>query len=308
MCYPALQHLQLGWFPTHIHEATLLSMLHATAPTLSTIRLSVFFTSGTTSIFSTMKTTLPIKKIILHPFAASAHDVLYQDWRNEYLRNLRKNGQSDDSLVLLKSKPTQTLQLRAVLARERWSEACAGRINYWEPTEGELDPEVLASISAAWDHMFYLVCVHHPLCNYTIINSLEGICTPECSCGTWDFWAWGVGSGSSRRRIVGVIHITSACRPLWSALPSSNSERTLVRDLRWREITGNLPMKIPTPNVLGLSTIDGVCSNPFVFSGSILTSSLMCLLITIRQRSSLPKIVFWRSSFASTSYSVGSFP
>ena len=80
MCYPALQHLQLGWFPTHIHEATLLSMLHATAPILSTIRLSMCFTTGTTPIFSTMKTTLPIKKIILHPFTTSAHDVLYQAW------------------------------------------------------------------------------------------------------------------------------------------------------------------------------------------------------------------------------------
>jgi hypothetical protein len=49
-----------------------------------------------------------------------------------------------------------------------------------------------------------------------------------------------------------------------AALPRSNRERTLVRPAPAKGITGNLPMKISTLNVLSLSTIDGVCSSPFV--------------------------------------------
>ena len=149
ICYPALKHLQLEWFPLPSCEATFLSILHATAPILSTIRLSVSFSSGTMTTFSTLKARLPIQKIILQPHASSVHNVFYQAWRPEYLRNLRKNGRTDDALVLLKTRPGQTPQFRADAARERWSEVCAGRTNYWEPTEEELDSGVLASISAA---------------------------------------------------------------------------------------------------------------------------------------------------------------
>jgi hypothetical protein len=98
---------------------------------------------------STLNARLPIQKFILQPHASSVHNVFYQAWRPGYLRNLRKNGRTDDALVLLKTRPNQTPQFRADAARERWSEVCAGRTNYWEPTEEELDSEVLAAIGAA---------------------------------------------------------------------------------------------------------------------------------------------------------------
>ncbi|KIM81381.1 hypothetical protein PILCRDRAFT_499960 [Piloderma croceum F 1598] len=62
----------------------------------------------------------------------------------------------------------------------------------------------------------------------------------------------------------------------------SNCERTLVGDLgQPKRLLGNLPMKISTPNVVSLSTINGVCSSPFAFSGSILSSSLPVQSVTL---------------------------
>src|SRR6202042_1299598 len=81
MCYPALKHLQLEWPPQPSYEATLISMLHAQAPFLSKIRLSVFFNSGTMAPFSTLKASLPIQKIILQPPPSSVHNAVHQAWR-----------------------------------------------------------------------------------------------------------------------------------------------------------------------------------------------------------------------------------
>jgi hypothetical protein len=144
-CFPALKHLEVESFPFPDYEPTLISILRATAPILSVIRLSVSFNPGTMATFSTLRASLPIQKIIFRPHASFVSHEFYQVWRTEYLQNLRKNGRSDDGLIPLKPGPTQSLEFRTNAASKRWSEACAGRINYWEPSEGELDPEFRAA-------------------------------------------------------------------------------------------------------------------------------------------------------------------
>jgi hypothetical protein len=97
---------------------------------------------------STLKTKFKIKKLIIQPHDAIIYD--YQNWQTRYSQDIQKNGRSDDDgLVLLKPTPRKTHRFRAIDARERWSEACAGRTNYWEPTEEELDSQVLAATSAS---------------------------------------------------------------------------------------------------------------------------------------------------------------
>jgi hypothetical protein len=100
---------------------------------------------------SALKTKLQIQKTLFQPLA-SWEDVVHQAWRAVYLGDLRKNGQRDDGIVLLKAGPAQTLQTlhhRVSAARARWLEACTGLTGYWEPTGEELDSEVLAATCAA---------------------------------------------------------------------------------------------------------------------------------------------------------------
>jgi hypothetical protein len=103
VCYPALQ---LGWFPLSTCEVTFFSMIHATAPTLSTIRLCKFSDLETIATLSTMRTHT---KFVGH-----------QTWRADHLQMLQKNGRSDNRFVLLKAIPTATVQIREGAARKRW--------------------------------------------------------------------------------------------------------------------------------------------------------------------------------------------
>jgi hypothetical protein len=141
VCYPALRYLRLDWFPTSaFYRSLLIPMLCAAAPALSAVRLSLSFDSETMAALSALKTKLKIKKIIIEPHDASLHT--YQIWKAGYLRDIRNNGRSDDGLVLLKPRLRKTQHFRATDARERWSEACAGRTNYWEPNEEDIDYQV----------------------------------------------------------------------------------------------------------------------------------------------------------------------
>jgi len=149
VCYPALRRLQLEWFPSSNYDVYFVPLLNVTAPSISIIRLSTSFSSETTAAFSALKTKLQIQKILFQPHASWEYNMVYQAWRAGYLRNLRTNTQKDDGLVLLKVRTAQTPHHRASAAKARWLEACAGRTDYWEPTEEELDSEVLAASSAA---------------------------------------------------------------------------------------------------------------------------------------------------------------
>jgi hypothetical protein len=143
VCYPALRHLRLDLFPTSaFYQSSLIPIICAGAPTLSVIRSSLSFDSdsATMATLSALKTKLKIKKIIIEPHDAFLPN--YQTWKAGYLQDIRNNGRSDDGLVLLKPRLRQAQHFRATDARERWSEACAGRTNYWEPNEEDLDPQV----------------------------------------------------------------------------------------------------------------------------------------------------------------------
>jgi hypothetical protein len=127
-CYPALRSLYfLDTFPAFITNSAVL--LHETAPALTKIRLPTSYTWVLTML-PQLKTMTQIQKILLQ--AASVH-IHHEYWYRSFIS---RNSQLRDAVVILKP-PTSTYG-QPMVARNRWSEVCAGRLDYWEPTESEI--------------------------------------------------------------------------------------------------------------------------------------------------------------------------
>jgi hypothetical protein len=137
-CYPALRSLCF-WDTSPVFITKIAVLLHETAPALTKIRFPISYSHLLVTVLTELKTTTQIQKILLQVESGHIHHEYH------YRGIISRNSQLRDAVVILKS-PTSTYE-QPMVARKRWSEVCAGRLDYWEPTESESYSEAATNFS-----------------------------------------------------------------------------------------------------------------------------------------------------------------
>jgi hypothetical protein len=128
-CYPALRRLNMEW--THTSGGSkIINFFKTAAPNLSELRLSTSYV-GTQSA---LEATLHLKKVLLETytqFGGAFQGIM-----------ARRTG----ILILLKYRPPTSPTV--VAAKNHWMDVCAGCADHWNPTEEEVETNIIADSDA----------------------------------------------------------------------------------------------------------------------------------------------------------------
>ena len=112
------------------------AVLNVTAINLTKIRFTVVSYNGTWApVLPQLKAMTQIQKILLQPEYGGGWNYIY--WR----RDICLDSQLHDKIIMLKPPFT------SMTPRNRWSEVCSGRLDYWQPDENEIDLVVATDAS-----------------------------------------------------------------------------------------------------------------------------------------------------------------